>query len=109
MPHAFNPAAAQALTAIIQFHLNGQDGGAGYLAIDQGTCGFNPGEAARSDLTITAPAAVWTAVARGELDGAEAYLRGEYKAEGDLSLLLRLQSLFSGHQGHQVTRIFHKR
>lgn len=96
MPHAFDPAAARDLTAIIQFRLEGQDGGAGYLAIDRGACEFKPGEAARPDLTITAPAAIWTAVSRGERSGAEAYLRGEYKAEGDLSLLLRLQGLFSG-------------
>ena len=47
-------------------------------------------------MTITTPAAVWLAISRGELDGQQAFMSGKYKVEGDLSLLLKLKSLFSG-------------
>jgi putative sterol carrier protein len=46
-------------------------------------------------VVIKAPAAVWLAIGRGELDGQQAFMAGKYKVEGDLALLLKLRSLFN--------------
>jgi putative sterol carrier protein len=111
MPLAFNAGAAgdpstalrlcsgqgsgQALQALIQFHLSGDGGGAGYLKIESGHCTFHPGEAAQPTLVIESPAEVWTAIARGEISGAEAFLSGAYRATGDLGVLMQFGKLFS--------------
>jgi hypothetical protein len=78
MPSAFDARAAGDLQATIQFYLDG-DGG----------------EADQPTLTIESPAEVWTAVARGERNGAEAFLSGAYQASGDLGILIQLDKLFS--------------
>jgi len=101
MPLVFSPEAAcdlsgQALRATVQFHLSGDGGGTGWLEIDSGRCTFHPGEAAQPTLVIESPAEVWTAVARGEMSGSEAYLTKAYTATGDLEMLLRLDAMFGG-------------
>jgi len=50
------------------------------------------------DLTIEAPAEVWTAIARGERSGAETLLSGAYTATGDLSVLMRFDAMFGGNK-----------
>jgi putative sterol carrier protein len=44
---------------------------------------------------IKTPAQVWLAIARGEMDGQQAFMSGKYTAQGDLSLLIKLKSSFS--------------
>jgi len=46
-------------------------------------------------LTIHTPSEVWLRVSRGEMDGAQAMMSGQYTIEGDLSLLIRFSELFS--------------
>lgn len=96
MPYVFNATAAGDLEATIQFHLSGEGGGVGYLEIASGRCTYHPGEAASPDLVIDSPAEVWTAIARGERSGAEAFLTGAYRATGDLNILLRFEAMFGG-------------
>jgi len=95
MPLAFNAEAASDLRATIQFHLRGDGGGAGYLEIESNCCTFHPGEADRPALTIESPADVWSAISQGKMNGAEAFLDGAYTADGDISVLLQLDNLFS--------------
>jgi putative sterol carrier protein len=95
MPAAFNAQVAGDVQATIQYHLGGEGGGVGYLKIEAGRCAFYAGQADRPTLTITSPAEVWTAISQGKLDGAEAFLNGSYRAEGDLGMLMRLSQLFS--------------
>jgi putative sterol carrier protein len=52
------------------------------------------GPAARPDVIIRTPADVWLAICKGELNGAMAYMKGKYKVEGKVSLLMKLDSLF---------------
>ena len=44
---------------------------------------------------IESPTEVWTAMARGEINGAEAFLSGAYRAIGDLGVLMQFGKLFS--------------
>jgi len=97
MPLAFNAQAADGLEATIQFHLSGEGGGAGYLEIASGQCAFRQGEVDQPTLTIKSPVEVWTAVSRGELNGTEAFLSGAYQVEGEMSVLMRLDSLFGNN------------
>lgn len=96
MPLSFNAEAAGDLQAIIQFHLNGEGGGTGYLEIESGRCVFHPGEATHPTLVIESPAEVWTAIARGEISGAEPFLSGAYHATGDMGVLMQFGAMFKG-------------
>jgi putative sterol carrier protein len=96
MPSAFNPARAGDLQAIIQFHVTGSDPGEYHLRIADGTCVYSEGIADDATTTIATPSEVWLAVARGEMDGARAMVRGLYSVSGDLSLMMRMEGLFSG-------------
>jgi len=94
MPLAFNAGAADDMRATVQFHLSGDDGGAGYLQIEPGRCTFHPGKADQPTLVIESPAEVWAAIVRGEMNGTEAFLTGAYRATGDLNVLLRFDAMF---------------
>jgi multimeric flavodoxin WrbA/putative sterol carrier protein len=95
MPGVLNPEAAAGLNAVFQFEVSGQENFTAHLEINNSRATYHDGPAAKPDVIIKTPAAVWLAVATGELDGAQAYMSGAYQVEGDLSLLMRLSSLFS--------------
>jgi putative sterol carrier protein len=94
MPSGFKSEAAQGLTAVFQFEMSGSEAFTAHLSIADGRCVFRDGPHDRPDVVIKSPADVWLAISRGELDGQAAFLSGKYTAEGDLSLLLKLKSLF---------------
>ena len=95
MPGALNPAAAAGLALTYQFEINGSENFTAYLRIEDQQAVFHEGPAERPEVIIRAPAEVWLAVSRGELNGAQAFMTGKFKATGNLMLLMKLQSLFS--------------
>lgn len=94
MPLGFNPAAAGDLEAVYQFEIDGAEAFTAQLRIGGGTCAFHEGPADSPGVVIRSPADVWLGISRGEIDGRQAFMTGKYKIEGDLSLLMRLESLF---------------
>ncbi len=94
MPLVFDPAAAGELTATIQFDVSGPESGVYHLRIAGGECTFHEGAAASPSLTISTPSDVWLKISRGEPSGQEAMMQGLYNATGDISLLLKMDSLF---------------
>ncbi|MBC7226126.1 MAG: NAD(P)H-dependent oxidoreductase [Thermoflexales bacterium] len=102
MATVFNPAAAGDLRADIQFVVAGEEPGHYVLRIRDGRCTAHEGTVSRPTLTIHTPADVWLKIARNELSGQAAYVKGMYRVEGDFGLLLRLGSLFSGPEGPQA-------
>ena len=94
-----NPDEAGDLKANIQFKVSPstslETGGDYYLSITDGKCEFSTGTAPDPTLTISTPADVWLKIARKELNGALALMTGKYKAKGQISLLLKMDSLFS--------------
>ncbi len=95
MTLSLNPDEAKDLSATIQFHVSDEGGGDYYLRIADGECDFSVGVAAEPTLTITTPAEVWLKISRKELNGAMALMTGKYKAGGQMSLLLKMDNLFS--------------
>ena len=96
MPQGFNKDASSGLEAIYQFEINGDENFTAHLKISKQTCSYHEGLADNPDVTIKTPGDVWMAISRGELDGQQAFMSGRYQVEGDLSLLMKLRSLFSG-------------
>jgi hypothetical protein len=98
MPLAFDAGAAAGARATIQFHLEGADGGDFWLRVADGECESAPGEAASPDLTVRAPGSVWLGIVRGEIDGAQALMAGQYSVEGDAALLMKFAEWFPGRR-----------
>ena len=99
MPTVFNPAAAGDLQADIQFVVTGEEPGHYVLRIREGRCTAHEGTVPRPTMTVHTPSEVWLKIARNELSGQAAYVKGMYRVEGDFGLLLRLGDLFSGPEG----------
>lgn len=64
------------------------------MSISKGKCTLDEGQADSPTMTINTPSEVWLAIANKELDGQQAFMEGKYQVQGDLSLLMRLKSLF---------------
>lgn len=94
MATMFNARVARDLKATIQFEVSGKQTGNWFFLIDNGRCILNEGKADSPSLTIKTPSEVWLAIASKEIDGQKAFMEGKYTAEGDLSLLMRMKSLF---------------
>ena len=94
MPLAFNPAAAEGLKAVYQFEVDGAENFVVHLIIADQQCTLHEGPASKPDVIIKTPAEVWLRISRGELEGAQAFMSGQYQVEGDLSLLMKLGALF---------------
>ncbi|MDD5265071.1 MAG: NAD(P)H-dependent oxidoreductase [Candidatus Bipolaricaulis sp.] len=84
------------LRATIQFEVSDEKPGLYFLAIGSGRCSAHEGRASTADLTIRTPADVWLKVCAGELDGAAAFVSGQYQVVGDTALLMRFGTLFGG-------------
>jgi multimeric flavodoxin WrbA/putative sterol carrier protein len=94
MPLGFRPERADGLSAVYQFDVSGSEEFVAHLRIENGECTFHEGPADSPSVVIRTPADVWLAIAKGEMDGQQAFMSGKYKVEGDLSLLMRLGQLF---------------
>ncbi len=94
MAITFDAQAAGALRASIQFEVSGKQPGNWFLSITDGKCTCSEGRAESPTLTVTTPSEVWLAVANKELDGQQAFMEGKYTVQGDISLLMRMKSLF---------------
>jgi multimeric flavodoxin WrbA/putative sterol carrier protein len=95
MPLGLNAEAAAGLAATYQFEVTDGEDFTAHLRIENQKATFHEGPAAHPDIIIRTPAQVWLSIARGDLDGAQAFMSGKYKAEGDVTLLMKLNSLFS--------------
>ncbi len=79
----------------VQFNLTGTGGYQWHLVADRGTGTRVDGRAAAADVTVTAEAADWHALQRGELDRAQAFLSGRLKIDGDISIMMQLEPMIS--------------
>jgi multimeric flavodoxin WrbA/putative sterol carrier protein len=95
MPQTFKPAVAGDLAATYQFEISGSETFTAHLRIENQQATSHDGPAAKPDVIVRAPAEVWRAVMLGEIDGAQALMRGKYRAEGNMSLLLKLKAMFT--------------
>jgi aminoglycoside phosphotransferase (APT) family kinase protein/putative sterol carrier protein len=83
------------VTVTVQFHLTGEGGGDWYAVCEKGTAIRHEGVAANPSCTLTASAADWAAIQRGELDRFNAWTGGKLKIDGDMTLMLQLEEAIS--------------
>lgn len=94
MPSAFNRDAAAGLNAVIQYNIEGADGGDWYVVIKDQTCTVSGGVHASPTLTMRMADKDWIAMCNGQLNGVTAFMTGKLKATGDIMLAQRLTALF---------------
>jgi putative sterol carrier protein len=94
MAATFNAQAAGDLKVTIQFEVTGKQTGNWFFSIEDGRCTYNEGRVDSPTLTIKTPSEIWLAIANGEMDGQKGFMEGKYTAVGDMSLLMRMKSLF---------------
>src|SRR5215831_8385043 len=92
---AFVPEKAQSDNAIIQFDLAGENGGKYWVKVSNGTCASGTGDApSPADMTLLASGEDWLAIVNGQLNAMSAFMQGKVKAQGNMSLALKLQTWF---------------
>lgn len=95
MPQAFDPNAAAGLNAVIQFNIEGEEGGDWYATIKDQTCTVSKGVCANPTLSLRMSDKNWVALCKGELNAVMAFMSGQLKAQGDIMLAQRMTKLFS--------------
>jgi len=95
MASSYNPARAGDFEGTYQFFLNDKENGEYYIEIKDKQCSMHLGKAKKPDITIHTPWDVWHAISNGALSGQEALMKGLYRVEGEMAMLLRMQEIFS--------------
>ncbi len=105
MAEVFNRRPTTGLDAVYQFQITGGTGaGLYHLQIADGRCTFHEGPASDPSVTIITPEDVWLGIARGEIDGTAALMEGRYRFEGNMDLLIKMKTLFSGDTGGKAIK-----
>lgn len=92
-----DPAAATAPNAVYQFDLSGDGGGTWCLNLKEGTTsGFvTEGPSDDAGAKISVSAADWMAMVNGTLNPMQAFMGGQIKIDGDMTLAMSLQNVMA--------------
>ena len=94
MPNFLQPAEAGDLKADIQFKFTGLEPGNYFVHVEGGKSTFNEGLSANPRTTLNCKSEVWQAIIGGTMDAFQAFMKGNLKVEGDMTIALRLQKIF---------------
>lgn len=83
------------MNAVYQFDISGEGGGQWNVALADGSATVAEGTHENPSITISASDENWLKIVAGELNGQTAFLTGKLKIKGDMSLAMKLQSVFS--------------
>ncbi len=98
MSMGFNAESAASVRAVMQFNFSGALPGDCFFKISNGKIEAHEGITENPDLTIESPFDLWIDIMAGKADGQKMFLDQEYRAIGDLSLLIRMRDLFGKPQ-----------
>ena len=94
MASNFNADKAAGMKAVYQWDITGEGGGKYNADIADGNITVSEGEHASPNITITVGAQDWLDIINGKLDGQMAFMSGKLKVKGDMSLAMKLKTLF---------------
>jgi len=94
MPDKFKSDAAAGMNAVYQYDVTGDGGGKWYTVIEDGKLTVEKGEHESPNITITVADQDYIDMVSGKLNGQTAFLTGKLKIKGDMSLAMKLNSLF---------------
>lgn len=90
-----DPAKIGGMNATYQFDITGDNGGTWHVKIADGKAEVASGPAENPNITLTATDENWLQIITGKLSGQTAFLTGKLKIKGDMSLAMKLQSVFA--------------
>ena len=90
----FNADKAAGMKAVYQWDVTGDGGGTWNADIADGAITVSEGAHASPNITITVAAGDWLDILNGKLDGQMAFMSGKLKVKGDMSLAMKLKTLF---------------
>jgi putative sterol carrier protein len=93
LPETFDGSKAAGLTAVVQFVIQGDNGGDWYMSIRDGKLDVGRGIAESPHITLTMKDADYVALVNGKLSGQKAFMTGKLKFKGDMTLGMKLQKL----------------
>lgn len=82
------------INAAFQFNATGDGGGEYCVKIANGAAEVAAGKTDNPTIVLTASTADWLALMNGEMNGQTAFLTGKLKIQGDVTLAMKLESLF---------------
>lgn len=94
MPGAFQADKAAGANATIQFNFTGDEPGNYTVKVADGKCEVSEGTADSPTVAINSPSDVWLKITRRELDGATAFMSGQFTFTGDMGVLMQMQNWF---------------
>ena len=94
MPTAFQAAKAGGVNAVLQFNFTGAEPGNWTVKVADGKCEVTEGTSDSPTVTINSPSDVWLKISRRELDGATAFMSGQFTFTGDMGVLMQMGSWF---------------
>lgn len=91
----YNPQKMEGVSATYQFRLTGEKERALYIVVEEGEATFCEGEAQDPDTTVSLSWENLQKILSRELNVATAFLTRKIRVEGNMSLAMKLQGLFS--------------
>jgi putative sterol carrier protein len=89
-----DPARLVGMNATFQFIATGDGGGDWYVKVANGAAEIKPGKADNPTIVMTAAAPDWLALMNRQMNGQTAFITGKLKVQGDMTLAMKLESLF---------------
>lgn len=83
----------EGVTAKVVFDLSGDNGGAWTLTINDGSAEVSEGADPEAEATIKMSDQDYVAMTNGDLNPMMAFMSGKIKVEGDMSTVMKLQSI----------------
>ncbi|HNR33262.1 MAG TPA: SCP2 sterol-binding domain-containing protein [Candidatus Hydrogenedentes bacterium] len=80
---------------VFQFNITGDGGGEWNVKIANDTVEVGEGKSESPNITLTATSQDWLDIVSGKLNGQTAFLTGKLKIQGDMTLAMKLATVFS--------------
>ncbi|HOK08374.1 MAG TPA: SCP2 sterol-binding domain-containing protein [Candidatus Hydrogenedens sp.] len=90
-----DPAKIKGMNVTYQFVITGEGGGEWAVAVSNEQLTVTEGKAEKANITLTISASDFLDLVAGKLNGQTAFLTGKLKIQGDMTLALKLQSVFN--------------
>lgn len=94
MRQKFDRDKAQGMDATIQFRLTGDESAEYWVRVQESDMEMGAGEAEEPRMTLFAKAEDFADVINGETNAMQAFMSGKLKVQGEMSLAMKLQSVF---------------
>ena len=93
LPTHIDPAKLTGINALFQFVGLGDGGGEWFVRITDGSPEIGSGHVDNAELVATAQTGIFLDIINGQLRGEMAFLTGQLKIDGDITLALKIESL----------------